>query len=201
MNNLALTFLDQKKFAEAAALYREVVEIIERRSGPEARDIFPAKQGLAKAYSGLTRFAEAEAILIPTVAGAQRVLGPTHPGTLQCQEDLGVVYLREGKLAEAESTLRETLAGRMKADPTGWRVAATRSILGDALAAAGRFAEAEPLLVEGYEDLLRQSEKIPLAKRYATRAAERLQQFYVLSNQPEKAKALQQTPVIEAPVR
>jgi eukaryotic-like serine/threonine-protein kinase len=201
MNNLALTFLDQKKFAEAAALYREVVEIIERRSGPEARDIFPAKQGLAKAYSGLTRFAEAEAILISTVAGAQRVLGPTHPGTLQCQEDLGVVYLREGKLAEAETTLRETIAGRTKADPTGWRASATRSILGDTLAAARRFAEAEPLLVAGYEDLLRQSEKIPLARRYATRAAERLEQFYLLSNQPEKAKALQRESGNAAAVR
>jgi eukaryotic-like serine/threonine-protein kinase len=191
MNNLALTFLDQKKFTEAEALYREVVQIIERRSGPEARDIFPAKQGLAKAYSGQSRFAEAEAILIPTVAGAQRVLGPTHPGTLQCQEDLGVVYVREGKLAEAETTLRETLAGRMKVDPAGWRTSATRSILGDALAAARRFPEAEPLLVEGYDDLRRQSEKIPLAKRYATRAAERLQQYFLHTNQPEKAKALQ----------
>jgi eukaryotic-like serine/threonine-protein kinase len=195
MNNLALTFLDQKKFAEAEALYRQVVEIITRLSGPEARGIFPANQGLAKSLIGQDRLAEAESILIPTVTGVQRVLGPTHPGSLQCQEDLGAVYLRQGKLNEAEATLRETLAGRMKADATGWRVAATRSILGDTLAAAKRFAEAEPLLVESYEELRRQGANIPTVKRFEKRAAERLHQFYRNSNQPEKAQAWQQTMV------
>lgn len=194
MNNLALTFLDQKKFAEAEALYREVVQIIERRSGPEAREILPARQGLAKACSGQNRFAEAEAILLPTVAAAQRLLGPTHPGTLQCQEDLGVVYIREGKFADAESTLRETLASRVKADAAGWRTSATRSILGEALAGAGKGGEAEPLLRAGYDDLRLQAEKIPLARRYATRAAERLQQFYLQTNQPDKAQAIPAIP-------
>jgi hypothetical protein len=70
-------------------------------------------------------------------------------------------------------------------------VAATRSILGDTLSAAKRFAEAEPLLVESHEELRRQGAKIPTVKRFEKRAAERLQQFYHNSNQPEKADAWQ----------
>jgi hypothetical protein len=57
---------------------------------------------------------------------------------------------------EAEDLLRRGLAILTKALPPGhWRVAEAESRLGDCLSARRKPVEAEPLLVDGYQGLLR----------------------------------------------
>jgi hypothetical protein len=63
------------------------------------------------------------------------------------------------------------------------------SLLGDVLFSQQKYAEAEPLLVQGYEGMkqreaiLRANEKCRLAE-----AGERVVRFYEATNQPEKAR-------------
>jgi len=50
--------------------------------------------------------------------------------------------------AAAEASLRAALSAREKLYPPGdWRIAQTQSLLGAALAAQKRYAEAEPLMI------------------------------------------------------
>ena len=81
----------------------------------------------------------------------RRVLGPDHWQTVQAMGSLAAICLVRGRPAEAERLAREALA----IPSTDARVrgggSALRSVLGGALAAQGRDAEAEPLLIAGYE--------------------------------------------------
>jgi hypothetical protein len=68
---------------------------------------------------------------------------------------LGLAWLRQGQAAAAEPLLREsvdTFCALSYVEP--WRVARAQSAWGECLTALGRFAEAEPLLVESYETML-----------------------------------------------
>jgi tetratricopeptide (TPR) repeat protein len=67
---------------------------------------------------------------------------------------LALGYEREGRTAEAERRFAEALAQLRKSCPeTDWEVGRAKSELGGRLAARGAFADAEPLLLEGYDAL------------------------------------------------
>lgn len=59
----------------------------------------------------------------------------------------------------AALTIRETKL------PDGWQTFDTRSLLGGALAGQKRFAEAEPLLVSGYEGMKQREAKIQASRK------------------------------------
>jgi hypothetical protein len=64
----------------------------------------------------------------------------------------------------------------------------TQSLLGAALLGQQRFADAEPLLQQGYEGMEQHQQKIPAnAKAYLTEAQERLVQLYDVWGKAEKA--------------
>jgi len=76
-----------------------------------------------------------------------------------------VVYaaaiLEKGLYSDAEELLRHCLGIRKLAYPeTDWHVAHAMSLLGAALAGQGRFDEAEPFLLDGYQGLAKQGELI-----------------------------------------
>jgi hypothetical protein len=63
--------------------------------------------------------------------------------------------LLQKRAAEAEAPAREAVALRSKLGNADLRVAIAESVLGGCLAALGRNAEAEPLLVESHRNLLK----------------------------------------------
>ena len=63
------------------------------------------------------------------------------------------MLLLEKKPAEAELKLRECLTIRQKIQPDDWTTFDTKSMLGEALLEQKKFAEAEPLLLSGYEGM------------------------------------------------
>ena len=65
------------------------------------------------------------------------------------------------KWSEAEAVLRECLAIRDKAQPDDRSRFQTMSLLGGVLMGQGRYAEAEPLLVRGFEGLKQRAAKLP----------------------------------------
>jgi hypothetical protein len=63
-------------------------------------------------------------------------------------------------------------------------------LLGSSLAAQGRFAEAEPLLVDGYNGMTGQTEQIPFEFRSTVdRTLQQIVQMYDRWEKPEKATA------------
>ena len=101
--------------------------------------------------------------------------------------------LKAGKPANAEPILRESLASREKNDAGAWQTFSTKSLLGDSLLGQKKYADAEPLLLEGYEGMKKRATKIPLQFRQArlSEAAERLVQLYEATENTEQAKAWQ----------
>jgi hypothetical protein len=101
---------------------------------------------------------------------------------------LGMNLLHQEKWPESESVLRECLAIGVKAQPDEWSTFNTRSQLGGALLGQERYAEAEPLIVAGYEGLRARSAAIPgSAGPWLAAAAMRVVRLYEESGRPEHA--------------
>ncbi len=93
----------------------------------------------------------------------------------------------------AEHMLRESLALRQRHSPDDWTTSRTQSLLGASLAKQKRYAEAEPLLVKGYEGLKERNAKIAADQGHPTReAGERLADFYEATGRTDDAKKLRQ---------
>ena len=101
---------------------------------------------------------------------------PAHASALAVR---GSMLLLQKKPAEAELKLRECLTIRQKIQPDDWTTFDTKSILGEALLDQKKFAEAEPLLLSGYEGMKQREDTIPSEdKPRLTKALERLVKLY-----------------------
>jgi len=96
--------------------------------------------------------------------------------------------LQAGKFVEAEPKARECLAQREKLIPNDWRTFNAASMLGGSLLGQKKYAEAEPLLLSGYEGLKQRKDKIPPNGMVRLKEAiQRLVQLYGATGQMEKA--------------
>jgi hypothetical protein len=110
---------------------------------------------------------------------------------------LGLNLLRQGRYTDAEGVLRQCLAIRTKQIPDTWLTFNTRAQLGGALLGQKKYAEAGPLLLEGYQGMKKREATIPAAAKVRLiEALERLVQLDEATNNPARAaqwrKALEQ---------
>ena len=105
--------------------------------------------------------------------------------------------------SEAEPTARECLAIYEKKFPDDWRTFNAHSLLGGSLLGQNKYAEAEPLLLSGYEGLKQREDKIASAdsplelwrfpeesQPWLKEAVRRLVQLYEETGRPAQADAL-----------
>ena len=104
---------------------------------------------------------------------------------------LAIDLMKQSKWSEAEPVLRERLATREKFMPDDWSRFNAMSMLGEALSRQAKFAEAEPLIVKGYEEMKARAAKIPPPFRTLrlSEAAERVAALYEAWGKPEQAAA------------
>ena len=96
--------------------------------------------------------------------------------------------LQQGKFEEAEFLARECLALRENLIPDNWLTCNARSLLGGSLLGQKKYAEAEPVLVSGYEGMKQREGQIPaVGKPRLQEALQRLVQLYEATSRPEKA--------------
>jgi hypothetical protein len=101
---------------------------------------------------------------------------------------LGKNLLLQKKGAEAEAVLRDCLAIHQQKEPDAWTTFNMQSLLGGALASQQKYAEAEPLLLQGYQGMKERETKFPAAsKMYLTMSLERLVQLYEAWGKPDDA--------------
>jgi WD40 repeat protein/serine/threonine protein kinase/tetratricopeptide (TPR) repeat protein len=101
---------------------------------------------------------------------------------------LGSSLLERKRWIDAEPVLRECLVLHEKHEPDAWTTFNARSMLGGALYGQNKRAEAEPLLVQGYEGLKQRAAKIPKeGKPRLAEALERLVQLYDAWGKPDQA--------------
>jgi tetratricopeptide (TPR) repeat protein len=160
-NSLALVYAAEHRYGEAERLLTDVVAARHRLLGAEHPQTLASLNNLAQLHQKQGRLAEAETLFAQIVDIRRRTLAPDHPNTISAISSLGQVRLQRGDAAGAEPLLREAVAAYERSHDDSWRRYYAQSVLGASLLRAGRYEEAEPLLDQGYAELVRRRASIP----------------------------------------
>jgi eukaryotic-like serine/threonine-protein kinase len=141
-------------------------------------------------YQREGKYALAETYATREQTGRRHTLGSGNTDTMAAAEDLSLACLSRGKFAEAQSLAREALEFDRKQQADNWQRFFAESLLGASLAGQRKYAEAEPLLLEGYAGMAARKDRIAVPDWYhLDRAREWLAQLYQASGEPAKAAA------------
>ena len=184
LNNFSLSLRQAGEFAEAVENYRRSLEIKRRIYADAHPDLASTNNNLAGALFAMGEFSEAEAHYREALRVLESAFGPGHGNSFLVSIRIQATRLRLGDAVEAERELRLLLAQWGSLLEGDWSLALASSILGEALAAQGRYEEAQPLLVESFHELLQ-------SHRYRRRKEgfDRLAAFYQLVGRPEEIPA------------
>jgi tetratricopeptide (TPR) repeat protein len=88
-------------------------------------------------------------------------------------------YLAMDAYSDAEEVLHEVLEIYEELNPDDWKTFCVKSMLGEALMGQQHYAEAESLLIEGYDGLVKCEESLPpVVRKSLTESLERLVRLY-----------------------
>jgi eukaryotic-like serine/threonine-protein kinase len=187
MGNLATLYRSAGRLADALPLHQETLDRLKASLGPDHPATLRAMSNLAGAYRAGGRQAESLALYEETEKRRRSKLGLNHPETLLSMNNLARAYLVD-QPARAESLAREALAIRVARAPDEWLTFDTRSLLGASLLGQKKFAEAEPMLLEGYAGMKARETTIPAhAKKAVADACARIVELYDASGKKDKA--------------
>jgi tetratricopeptide (TPR) repeat protein len=151
---LASAVEERGDLARAETLYKESLAMRIKLLGAEHPDVTWTQYNYAYMLRKKGDFAGAVRLSRQVLSLRGKTLPDTHLVVGSTLQVLGLSLEDQGDLKGAESALRESLALREASMPSGhWQLATSRSVLGECLARQRRFAEAEPLVVGGYEAL------------------------------------------------
>ena len=139
-------------------------------------------------YQRQGKYGLAESHGAQALAGYRHAFGSEHPYTMEAAADLALAYQSQRKFAESEALAREALELERKKQPEDWQRFRDESLLGASLAGEKKYAEGEPLLLEGYQGMLARKDRIAVPDYYhLDRAYKWLVDLYEAWGKPEKA--------------
>jgi tetratricopeptide (TPR) repeat protein len=160
MGVLAETYHAQGRLLDAEKLSTRALEGWRRRLGETTLDNLATLNIHAELYLDAGRPEKAERLLIEAQkAGA--TMGDEGKLVAETAAAMARLRLMQQKPVEAEPPARRALAIRLDRHPDHWTRFDALSLLGAALAGQTKFAEAEPLLISGYEGLKEREARIP----------------------------------------
>jgi tetratricopeptide (TPR) repeat protein len=181
--NLGVNYKDSGRLDEAIPLLEQAYQA--RGSFPNLRWVGGP---LLDAYIKAGRSAERVKLAADIVAEARKTAPKGSPQLAGALAQAAQALLQLKAHADAEPLLRECLAIREKTQPDVWNTFNTKSQLGGALLGQGKYAEAEPLLVSGYDGMKRREATMPpQARDLLPEALERLVQLYEATGKPDEA--------------
>jgi serine/threonine protein kinase len=156
MANLGVNYKDAGRVAEALRLLEEAYRAAKKY--PSHRWV---GMQLADSYARAGKGEKAVTVVNEILADARKQ-SPNQLPQLAVQLAVVASSLRQAKaLPEAESLLRESLTIGEKTQPDAWTTFNAKSLLGGALMDQRKYAEAEPLLLAGYEGMKQREAKMP----------------------------------------
>ncbi len=190
--NLANVYAMQGKYAQAEVLQTQTLEIRRRVLGPEHPDTLNALAALATMFQRQGKPALAERYASEVLAGRKKVLGPDHSDTLDVAASLALAYQSQGKFNACETLERQAVEFDRQKRPDDWRRFRSESLLGASLVGQRKFAEAEPLLLEGYQGMVARKDNMAAQDwYYLGRTLEWVVKLYVDWGKPEKVASWQ----------
>ncbi len=182
--NLATNYLDSGRRADAIPLLEEV-----NGAAKQHPQLAWIRGPLRHAYAEAGEELKLALLLLEDLPGSRRSLPGDGPELAGLLAQIGVGLLKGGRWAEAEPLLRESLAIRERTQPESWSTFNSRSMLGGALLGQRKYADAEPLLLQGYEGMKARETMIPPQGRVRlTEAARRLVELYEAAQKPGEAE-------------
>jgi tetratricopeptide (TPR) repeat protein len=193
MSNLAVAYDEAGKTDKALPLYEECFRLRTATLGPEHQDTLTSMSNLGTTYAE-TGHGEKAASTLSAYIEAQRKRLPKEDVRFAVElAEVSLPLLRCNQFTTAEGMLRECYTLRAKKEPRSWSTFNAQSMLGGALLGQKKYADAEPLLVKGYEGLKAREKAIP--KEGATRipeALDRLVVLYTALEKPDEVKKYQE---------
>ncbi len=188
MGALADLYACEGKYVQAGSLYKETLERQKRVAGPEDPETLGTLESLATLYQRQGQYGLAETYATQTLKGRRHVFGPEYPDTMDAVADLALADQSLGKFDQSEALAREELTFERKKRPDAWQRFRSESLLGASLASQKRYAEAEPLLLDGYRGMMARR-KLVNAYRwyYFDYAREWIVQLYSAWEKPDEA--------------
>ena len=188
LDGLAVTYRDSGLVAEAIVMLEQLVEESQRRLGTDHQRTVFLMHRLAIAYHKAKRLTDAEVWLRKALACGRQDDTSALQRTAGLQTHLGMVLLLQHRYPEAESALRQALAIFEAESPDIWRRFHAMNLLGGALLGQQQYADAESLLLVGYQGMWDREAMIFAAdKLRLTEALDRLIQFYETTGDFEQA--------------
>jgi eukaryotic-like serine/threonine-protein kinase len=188
MNNLAVTYYLQGKYADAEPILQQTLAVRRRVLGPNHPRIPENLADLADMYERQAKYSEAEDYAAQSLAAAQHIFGPEHPRTMNAAADLALAYQSQGKFAKSEPLARQAVEIDRKKQPQDWQRFRAESLLGASLAGQKKYADAEPLLLGGYQGMAAQKARMLVADWYhLDRARDWTVQLYEAWGKPASA--------------
>ncbi len=156
MANLAVGLVALGRAEEALPMLEEA-----RQRSEEFRELGWVAPHLFEAAASAGRREQVVMLLPEMLADMRRALPPNSPPLAGGLARVSLMLLQVGAFEEAESCVRESLEIRQRAQPDHWTTHNTRAMLGAALLGQKKYADAEPLLLEGYEGMKSRESSIP----------------------------------------
>jgi eukaryotic-like serine/threonine-protein kinase len=189
MTDLATAYRSAGKFEAALPLLQSASASVEKQSFQfdAARTIV---RKLAECLEAMNRLSEAETWRRKWLAAAKTRPDDDPNAYSNALIGLGGNLFRQKKWPEGEAVYREIVAIAEKKAPDEWPTFNATSLLGGALLAQRKFADAEPLLLKGYEGMKQREQSIPsqVKKQRLCDALDRLIAFYTAVNKPDEVK-------------
>jgi len=188
--NLGVNYKDAGRLADAIPLLEEAYRACEKQ-----HNIRFVGGPLVDAYKLTGKTAEAARVIEEILAVSRKELPTESPELAQRLASLSATLLEINRFSDAEPIMRESLAIREKTMPDAWQTFNTQSLIGAALMGQKKYADAEPLLLKGFEGLKQREDSIPKtggAELRLREAIDRLVQFYTATNKPDEVKKWQE---------
>jgi tetratricopeptide (TPR) repeat protein/CHAT domain-containing protein len=132
------------QYPKATELAKQLVELSERKFGPDHPNLAVALNNLALLYDEQGRYPEAEPLYERVLTIDEKALGPDHPDVATALNNLAWLYYLQGRYAEGEALYKRSLAIREKAfGPDHPDVAQSLNNLARLYQTEGHYADAE----------------------------------------------------------
>jgi serine/threonine protein kinase len=185
--NLGVNYKDAGRLQEAIPLLEEAY-----RTSRKYHNVNWVSEPLQDAYAKAGETAKLAGLLLERLAEARKALPKDSPQLAGLLAQIGLGLSDQKRWDDAEPLFRECLAIREKQIPESWLTFNTQSMLGGVLLGQEKHADAEPLLVRGYEGMKAREETIPSGGELRIpEALDRLIALYTATNNPDEVKKWQ----------
>src|SRR5271168_3217830 len=186
--SLAQYYENAGQTEKALALDKDVLSRELRTLGPKDPGTLSTTSNLAYIYERHNRYAEALPLQLQAREFALQRYGPEDSSSIVSGTMIGKDRVMLHQYKEAEPILREVLAVEIKNKPDAWQRYNLESLLGAALLGQKKYAEAEPLLISGYEGMKQREAKFPpVVKGWMMENGGRIVELYKAWGKPQKA--------------